>query len=110
MQTGDILRLRQEARDALGSHGEELYQMHANAVAALSDPSKAEDVRVDALLTLRAWEDAGLFSDEHIASWRHILAMDDEEAAQAMLADTEEATALRRNTPFSKSALAYPHG
>ncbi len=110
MQTGDILKLRQEARDELGSHSQDLYQMHANAVAALSDPSKAEDVRVDALLTLREWEDAGLFSDEHIATWRLILAMDDEETARAILADTEAASVLRRNTPLSKSALAYPHG
>lgn len=110
MQADEMLRMRSAARDEQRSRDEEVYRMHENAVAALSDPAIAEDVRVEALLTTREWEDTGLFSQEHIERWRTILAMEDDEAKRAILAESEEAAELRRNTPFSDLALKYPHG
>ncbi|NTE01527.1 hypothetical protein [Agrobacterium tumefaciens] len=76
-------------------------------LAALRDPEIAEDIRLEALLMTRDWEDRGTVSEDHIAAWKTILAMEDEDAATSILADTEDAAALRRMTPFSEQALTY---
>jgi len=45
--------------------------------------------------------------DDHIAAWRTILAMEDKDAKARILADSDEAAELRRNTPFTELALKY---
>ncbi|MCJ8510292.1 hypothetical protein MUU53_20610 [Rhizobium lemnae] len=103
--------LQSEARAALAADraysDAELLRQHENALAALRDPAMSEDMRVDALLTTRDWEDRGMIDEDHIRAWKIILAMEDEDAAVAILADSDEARALRRTTPFSRDALTY---
>ncbi|NTE90216.1 hypothetical protein [Agrobacterium rubi] len=107
-----IEQKRAEARAGLAADraeaDAEMLRAHENAVAALRDPAVSEDVRVEALLTTRDWEDRGTVSEDHIRAWKAVLAMEDEDAATAILADSEEARALRRTTPFSREALTYP--
>ena len=100
MNDEELLRLRAEARAALSADRAEIdadmLRKHENALAALGDPEIAEDTRLEALLTTRDWEDRGTVSEDHIAAWKTILAMEDEDAA-----------ALRRMTPFTEQALTY---
>lgn len=111
MSDVEILRRRAEAQASLAAEraeaDAEMLRLHENALAALRDPDVAEDMRVEALLTTRDWEDRGTVDKNHIRSWKTILAMEDEDAAAAILADSDEARALRRITPFSQEALTY---
>lgn len=111
MNDRESLRLRAEGRAALSADRAEIdadmLRKHENALAALRNPEIAEDIRLEALLTTRDWEDRGTVSEDHIAAWKTILAMEDEDAATSILADTEDAAALRRMTPFTEQALTY---
>ena len=106
-----IEQRRAEARAALAADRSEadtkILRMHENALAALRDPAVSEDMRLEALLTTQDWEDRGTVSEDHIRTWKAALAMEDEDAATVILADSEEARALRRATPFSREALTY---
>ncbi len=112
MTNEKLFRLRTEAQAGLAaSRAEadaELLHQHENALAALSDPAVSEDIRLEALLKTREWEDRGIVDEDHIRAWKTILAMEDKDAAAAILADNDEARTLRRITPFSREALAYP--
>lgn len=111
MSDDERFRLQSEARAALAADraetDAELLRQHENALAALRDPVVSEDMRVEALLTTRDWEDRGTVNEDHKRAWKTILAMEDEDAATAILADSDEARALRRTTPFSPEALTY---
>ena len=106
-----IEQSRAEARAALAADRSEadtkILRMHENALAALRDPAVSEAMRLEALLTTQDWEDRGTVSEDHIRTWKAALAMEDEDAATVILADSEEAHALRRTTPFSREALTY---
>lgn len=110
MSDREALDLREKAQSAFQSQDDEIFRLHENAVAALLDAEIAEDVRLAALLRTREWELNGNFTEEHVAAWRSILAMEDDEAKQAILADSEDAVELRRGTPFTRLALHYPNG
>ncbi|WP_320188994.1 hypothetical protein RMS29_028495 (plasmid) [Agrobacterium rosae] len=111
MNDREAIGLRAKAQAALSADRAEIdadmLRKHENALAALRDPEIAEDIRLEALLTTRDWEDRGTVSEDHIAAWKTILAMEDEDAAMSILANTKDAAALRRLTPFTEQALTY---
>ena len=79
MNGEELLRLRAEARAALSADRAEtnadMLRKHENALAALRDPEIAEDIRLEALLMTRDWEDRGTVSEDHIAAWKTILGL-----------------------------------
>ena len=63
---------------------------------------------MEALSTLRYWEDHGLGDAGNIAEWRAILEMEDmDAAARAILEPGEAGERRRKNTPFGPFALTY---
>lgn len=111
MDAYDILQERRLARLEQGERETQILRMHVNAINALFSPAISDDIRRDALETIKAWEERGLCNPEHIAAWRGILmSLDRELIEEWVLREDEDGTALRQNTPFSPGALSFSNG
>lgn len=100
MREVEVFEQRRQARAAKHLVDESLVALHQQAVIALLDPVKGEQVRAQALQQVEKWDRGHLCNPRYIQAWRSILSMPLPSIRAAMLRDDPEGVSLRQNSPF----------